>query len=117
MDLAESRIKAANNGIEATLEGVRNEMNSLQKDVTASIREVESNGRANEKDVRNTMRETETRIDEKMRIVEKDLKEILQEALALSRLSLFLHIQSLPSNNPFRLMYIFYFCPSTYPMA
>jgi paraquat-inducible protein B len=81
MDLAESRIKAANNDIEATLEGVRNEMNSLQKDVTASIREVESNGRANEKDVRNTMRETETRIDEKMRIVEKDLKEILQEAL------------------------------------
>ena len=81
MDQGEERIQSANNGIESTLENVRNEMNTLQKDVTSSIREVESLGRANEKDVRDTMRDTETRIDEKMRLVERDLKETLQEAL------------------------------------
>ena len=81
VDVAENRIKESQNGIETTLEGVRNEMNSLQKDVTASIREVEANSRINEKDVRDTMRATETRIDEKMRLLERDLKEILQEAL------------------------------------
>jgi hypothetical protein len=81
MDAAEERIKLANDSIEATLEGVRNEMNQLQKDVTASIREVESGVRVSEKDVRDTMRNVETRIDEKMRLMERDLKEILQEAL------------------------------------
>lgn len=81
VDTAESRIKDSQNSIEATLEGVRDEMNILQKDVTASIREVEANSRINEKDVRDTMRATETRIDEKMRLLERDLKEVLQEAL------------------------------------
>lgn len=81
MDAAEERIKLANDSIEATLEGVRNEMNTLQKDVTASIREVESGVRVSEKDVRDTMREVESRIDEKMRLLERDLKEVLQEAL------------------------------------
>jgi hypothetical protein len=81
MDAAEERIKLANDSIEATLEGVRNEMNTLQKDVTTSIREVESGVRVSEKDVRDTMREVESRIDEKMRLLERDLKEVLQEAL------------------------------------
>ena len=81
MDGAEERIKLANDSIEATLEGVRNEMNQLQKDVTTSIREVEAGVRVSEKDVRDTMRNVETRIDEKMRLMERDLKEILQEAL------------------------------------
>ena len=81
MDTAEDRIKNANAAIEETLEGVRNEMNTLQKDVTASIREIEASGRANEKDVRDTMRQTESRIDEDMRILDKDIRETLQEAL------------------------------------
>jgi hypothetical protein len=51
------------------------------KDVTTSIREVESGVRVSEKDVRDTMREVESRIDEKMRLLERDLKEVLQEAL------------------------------------
>lgn len=81
VDNSEERIKNAQASIESTLEGVRNEMNQLQKDVTNSIREVESNTRESEKDVRDTMRETEKRIEDAMRILEADIKKTLQEAL------------------------------------
>jgi uncharacterized phage infection (PIP) family protein YhgE len=81
VDESEARIKTTQAGIESTLEGVRNEMNDVQKDVTASIREVEAIIRESEKDARNTMRDTESRIDESMRILERDLNEKLQEAL------------------------------------
>lgn len=80
-DASEERVKDSQASIEATLEGVRNEMNQVQKDVTSSIREVEAVIRESEKDVRNTMRETEERIDSAMRQLDKDIHEKLQEAL------------------------------------
>jgi len=67
--------------IDATLESMLTAMNELQKDTTASLREVESLNRETEKDVRNTMRETEERIDSNMRKLEDKLIERLQEAL------------------------------------
>jgi hypothetical protein len=67
--------------IDATLENMLTAMNELQKDTTASLREVESLNRETEKDVRNTMRETEERIDSNMRKLEEKLTERLQEAL------------------------------------
>jgi len=81
LDNSEARIKNTQNSIGGTLEGIRTEMNELQKDVTSSIREVEATIRASEKDVRNTMRDTQTNIDSEMRLLEKDLKETIQEAL------------------------------------
>jgi chromosome segregation ATPase len=81
VDASETRIKEAQANIETTLDGVRGEMNQVQKDVTASIREVEKTIRESEKDVRDTMRTTESRIDESMRQLDKDLNEKLQEAL------------------------------------
>jgi hypothetical protein len=56
-------------------------MNQVEKDVAQSIREVESLNRETEKDVRDTMRATEGRIDEDMRTLDKDIRELLQEAL------------------------------------
>ncbi len=67
--------------IDATLENMLTSNNELQKDTTASLREVESLNRETEKDVRNTMRETEERIDSNMRKLEDKLTERLQEAL------------------------------------
>jgi len=67
--------------IDATLENMLTANNELQKDTTASLREVESLNRETEKDVRNTMRETEERIDSNMRKLEEKLTERLQEAL------------------------------------
>jgi len=67
--------------IDATLESMLTAMNELQKDTTASLREVESLNRETEKDVRNTMRETEERIDSNMRKLEDKLTERLQQAL------------------------------------
>lgn len=67
--------------IDATLENMLTANNELQKDTTASLREVESLNRETEKDVRNTMRETEERIDSNMRKLEDKLTERLQEAL------------------------------------
>lgn len=81
VDESETRIKNAQASIESTLEGVRTEMNNVQKDVTSSIREVEATIRESEKDVRNSMRETESRIDDAMRVLERDLNEKVQEAL------------------------------------
>lgn len=81
LETSEARIKDTQASIEGTLEGIRNEMNELQKDVTSSIREVEGTIRESEKDVRDTMRETESRIDNNMDILERDIKQTLQEAL------------------------------------
>jgi chromosome segregation ATPase len=81
VDESEARVKAAQASIEATLEGIRNEMNQVEKDVAQSIREVESLNRETEKDVRDTMRATEGRIDEDMRTLDSDIRELLQEAL------------------------------------
>ena len=67
--------------IDATLENMLTANNELQKDTTASLREVESLNRETEKDVRNTLRETEERIDSNMRKLEDKLTERLQEAL------------------------------------
>ena len=67
--------------IDATLENMLTANNELQKDTTASLREVESLNRDAEKDVRNTMRETEARIESSMRKLEDKLTERLQEAL------------------------------------
>ena len=57
------------------------EMNQLQKDTLASMREVEALNRETEKDVRDTMRETESRIEEAMTKLEERLSMRLQEAL------------------------------------
>ena len=57
------------------------EMNQLQKDTLASMREVEALNRETEKDVRDTMRETESRIEEAMTKLEERLTMRLQEAL------------------------------------
>jgi len=81
VDASENRVKDAQASIEATLEGVRADMNQVEKDVAQSIREVESLNRETEKDVRDTMRTTESRIDEDMDKLEKDIRELLQEAL------------------------------------
>lgn len=81
LEESEARIKSTQASIESTLEGVRTEMNNVQKDVTASIREIEGTIRESEKDVRDTMRETESRIDNNMDILERDIKQTLQEAL------------------------------------
>ena len=81
VDASENRVKDAQASIEATLEGVRADMNQVEKDVAQSIREVEALNRETEKDVRDTMRTTESRIDEDMDKLEKDIRELLQEAL------------------------------------
>ena len=59
--------------VEGHVDKIRNEvqnaideMNQLQKDTLASMREVEALNRETEKDVRDTMRETESRIEEAM---------------------------------------------------
>jgi len=81
VDESENRTKNTQASIDTALEGVRNEMNVLQKDVTSSIREVESLNRETEKDVRDTMRTTENRLEEDMRTLESDMNEKIQEAL------------------------------------
>lgn len=81
VDESEKRVKDAQASIEATLEGVRADINQVEKDVAQSIREVESLNRETEKDVRDTMRATEARIDEDMDKLDKDIRELLQEAL------------------------------------
>lgn len=77
---SESRIKDTQRSIESTLEGVRNEMNQLQKDVTASIREVEGTIRTSEKDVRDVMKDTVNDLEEKMDVLEDNIRELIQEA-------------------------------------
>jgi len=74
--------------VEGHVDKIRNEvqnaideMNQLQKDTLASMREVEALNRETEKDVRDTMRETEGRIEEAMTKLEERLGTRLQEAL------------------------------------
>jgi len=74
--------------VEGHVDKIRNEvqnaideMNQLQKDTLASMREVEALNRETEKDVRDTMRETESRIEEAMTKLEERLSMRLQEAL------------------------------------
>ena len=81
VDKSEDSIKDTKVLIDASLESMLTAMNELQKDVTASLREVESLNRETEKDVRNTMRDTEERIDNSMLKLEDKLTERLQEAL------------------------------------
>jgi|TARA_R110000765_G_scaffold64774_2_gene125873 hypothetical protein len=78
---SEDRIKATQASIDLVLESVLNEMNEVQKETTAAIREVETLNRETEKDVRDTMRETESRLDKDMTKLEDRLTERLQEAL------------------------------------
>ena len=74
--------------VESHVDKIRNEvqnaideMNQLQKDTLACMREVEALNRETEKDVRDTMRETESRIEEAMTKLEERLSMRLQEAL------------------------------------
>ena len=74
--------------VEGHVDKIRNEvqnaideMNQLQKDTLASMREVEALNRETEKDVRDTMRETESRIEEAMTKLEERLSMRQQEAL------------------------------------
>ncbi len=71
--------------VEGHVDKIRNEvqnaideMNQLQKDTLASMREVEALNRETEKDVRDTMRETESRIEEAMTKLEERLSMRLQ---------------------------------------
>jgi hypothetical protein len=81
IDDSEKRIKDTQREIEETLVKIRDEMNTLQKDITQSIREVEGNSRITEKDLRDEMRETRKNLEVDMDKLEKDVKETIQEAL------------------------------------
>ena len=81
IDDSEKRIKDTQKEIEETLTKIRDEMNTLQKDITQSIREVEGNSRITEKDLRDEMRETRKNLEVDMDALEKDVKETIQEAL------------------------------------
>jgi hypothetical protein len=67
--------------IRGEVQNAIDEMNQLQKDTLASMREVEALNRETEKDVRDTMRETESRIEDDMSKLEERLSTRLQEAL------------------------------------
>jgi len=67
--------------IRSEVQNAIDEMNQLQKDTLASMREVEALNRETEKDVRDTMRETESRIEDDMSKLEERLSTRLQEAL------------------------------------
>ena len=74
--------------VESHVDKIRNEvqnaideMNQLQKDTLASMREVEALNRETEKDVRDTMRNVENRIESDMEKLEAGLEEKLQKAL------------------------------------
>lgn len=67
--------------IEGVMDDTSRRTKTIQDNIDNSLREMERLNRDTEKDVRDTMRETETRIDDKIRRVENDLKQTLQEAL------------------------------------
>jgi|TARA_R110000782_G_scaffold89163_1_gene171589 uncharacterized phage infection (PIP) family protein YhgE len=81
VEKSSDRIKETQAAIDLMIENILDEMNQLNKDVNASIREVESLNRETEKDVRDTMRDTEERIDNNAKQLEDRLNERLQEAL------------------------------------
>ena len=80
VEASSDRIKDTQASIDGVLENIFSEMNQVQKDVTASIREIEALNRDTEKDVRDSLRETIDRIDADMTKLEDDLNERLQEA-------------------------------------
>lgn len=80
VEASSDRIKDTQSSIDGVLENIFSEMNQVQKDVTASIREIEALNRDTEKDVRDSLRETIDRIDADMSKLEDDLNERLQEA-------------------------------------
>jgi len=75
--ITESHVDKIRNEVQNAID----EMNQLQKDTLASMREVEALNRETEKDVRDTMRETESRIEEAMTKLEERISMRLQEAL------------------------------------
>ena len=75
--ITESHVDKIRNEVQNAID----EMNQLQTDTLASMREVEALNRETEKDVRDTMRETESRIEEAMTKREERLSMRLQEAL------------------------------------
>lgn len=70
VDNSENRIRNTQTEIDSTLRTLRDENNQMQKDVTASLREVEGVQRETEKDLR-----------DQMKTLERDLNEKIQEAL------------------------------------
>ena len=75
--ITESHVDKIRNEVQNAID----EMNQLQKDTLASMREVEALNRETEKDVRDTMRDTESRIEDAMTKLEERLGTRLQEAL------------------------------------
>jgi hypothetical protein len=67
--------------VEAVAEDASRRVKETQKDIDDRLRIMENLNREAEKDVRDTMRNTESRLDESMRILDKELNEKLQEAL------------------------------------
>jgi gas vesicle protein len=66
---------------ESVADDASRRIKDIQKDIDNRLRDMENLNRETEKDVRDTMRNTETRIEESMRLLDRDLKERLQEAL------------------------------------
>ena len=67
--------------VEGVAEDASRRVKETQRDIDDRLRVMENLNRETEKDVRDTMRATETRLEEDMRRLDKDLKETLQEAL------------------------------------
>jgi uncharacterized FlaG/YvyC family protein len=68
-------------GVEGVAEDASRRVKETQKDIDDRLRIMENLNREAEKDVRDTMRNTESRLDEAMRTLDKELNEKLQEAL------------------------------------
>ena len=67
--------------VEGVAEDASRRVKETQRDIDDRLRVMENLNRETEKDVRDSMRATETRLEEDMRRLDKDLKETLQEAL------------------------------------
>ena len=67
--------------VEGVTEDTSRRMKDLQVEVDNRVRAMEVLNRDSEKDVRDTMRDVETRIEDKMRTLDQDLRKTLQEAL------------------------------------
>ena len=67
--------------VEGVTEDTSRRMKDMQLEVDNRVRAMEVLNRDSEKDVRDTMRDVETRIEDKMRTLDQDLRKTLQEAL------------------------------------
>jgi hypothetical protein len=67
--------------VEGVTEDTSRRMKDMQLEVDNRVRAMEVLNRDSEKDVRDTMRDVETRIEDKMRTLDTDLRNTLQEAL------------------------------------